>query len=92
VSDLYIDIDHWPSHFKISLSIIIPKPNKTSYNLLKDFEPILLLNMLVKLKKSFAKDFNFNELHIPELVRRTETMFDYRYGSISYLSNLFRIG
>ena len=31
--------------------IIIPKPNKTLYNSLKSFRPIVLLNMLGKLIK-----------------------------------------
>ena len=47
IADACIDLEHWPSHFKMSLSIIIPKPNKVSYDTLKAFRPIVLLNMLV---------------------------------------------
>ena len=46
-----IDLGHWPSHFKISTSIIIPKSNKASYNSPKMFYPIILLDTLGKLIK-----------------------------------------
>ena len=49
IVDAYIDLGHWPSYFKMSLFIIISKPNKTSYNSTKVFRPIVLLNMLDKL-------------------------------------------
>ena len=49
ITDTCIKLGHWPSHFKISLTIIIPKPNKASYNLPKLFRPIVLLNTLGKL-------------------------------------------
>jgi len=38
-----------PSHFKTLISIIIPKPNKESYDFPKYFRPIVLLNMISKL-------------------------------------------
>ena len=44
-------LGHWLSHFKISMSIIIPKPNKESYDFPKSFRPIILLNTLGKLIK-----------------------------------------
>ena len=40
---------HWPSHFKDSLSVIIPKPGKPSYSTPKAFQLIVLLNTLGKL-------------------------------------------
>ena len=49
IADACIDLEHWPSHFKMSLSIIILKSNKVSYDTLKAFRPIVLLNMLGKL-------------------------------------------
>ena len=49
IADTCIKLGHWPSHFKISLTIIIPKPNKASYDLSKLFRPIILLNTLGKL-------------------------------------------
>ena len=49
ITDVYIDLGHWLSHFKTLLFIIIPKPDKTLYNSLKVFRPIVLLNILGKL-------------------------------------------
>ena len=39
----------WPSWFKTSLSIIIPKPKKADYSTPKSYRPIALLNTLGKL-------------------------------------------
>ncbi|KAF8686586.1 hypothetical protein AX14_003837 [Amanita brunnescens Koide BX004] len=39
----------WPTHFKDSMSVIIPKPNKTDYSIPKAYRPIALLNTLGKL-------------------------------------------
>ncbi|RXW12052.1 hypothetical protein EST38_g13802 [Candolleomyces aberdarensis] len=44
-----IESGHWPKHFKESMSVIIPKPNKPSYSTPKSFRPIVLLNTLGKL-------------------------------------------
>jgi len=45
------------------MSIIIPKPNKASYNIPKMFRPIILLNMLGKLiKKVIGKRLQFQAL------------------------------
>ena len=63
----------WLSHFKSSTSIIIPKPNKESYNSLKSFRPIVLLNMLRKLiEKVIGKCLKFslisnNFIHLCQL-------------------------
>ena len=46
-----INLGHWLSCFKLLSLIIIPKPNKTSYNSPKPFYPIVLLNILGKLIK-----------------------------------------
>ena len=43
------DLGFWPSYFKISTTIVIPKPNKILYNSPKVFRPIILLNTLGKL-------------------------------------------
>jgi len=43
------NLGFWHFHFKISTIIEIPKPNKISYNSLKAFRPIVLLNTLSKL-------------------------------------------
>ncbi|KAF8663973.1 hypothetical protein AX14_006800 [Amanita brunnescens Koide BX004] len=39
----------WPTHFKESTSVIIPKPNKPDYTIPKAYRPIALLNTLGKL-------------------------------------------
>ena len=39
----------WPTHFKDSFSVIIPKPNKPDYSIPKAYRPIALLNTLGKL-------------------------------------------
>ncbi|KAF8680852.1 hypothetical protein AX14_004444 [Amanita brunnescens Koide BX004] len=43
------DTGTWPSWFKSSTCIIIPKPNKLKYNVPKAFRPISLLNTIGKL-------------------------------------------
>ena len=49
IANAYINLEHWPLHFKLSTSIIILKPNKSLYNSSKSFCPIILLNTLSKL-------------------------------------------
>ncbi|KAF8660768.1 hypothetical protein AX14_007331 [Amanita brunnescens Koide BX004] len=39
----------WPTHFKDSISVIIPKPGKPDYSIPKAYRPIALLNTLGKL-------------------------------------------
>ena len=56
IANACIDLGHWPSHFKISSTVIIPKPNKTSYDSPKAFRPIILLNMLGKLIEKVISD------------------------------------
>jgi len=51
IANMFIELGHWLTHFKISSSIIIPKLNKAFYNSSKSFHPIVLLNMLGKLIK-----------------------------------------
>ena len=63
IANAYIDLEYWPSHFKVFMSIIIPKPNKISYNVPKIFRPIVLLNMLGKLiEKVVSKRLQFQAL------------------------------
>ena len=55
-----INLGHWPDYFKQSSMIIIPKPNKSSYDHVKMFRPIVLLNTLGKLiEKVIAKRIQF---------------------------------
>ena len=49
IADSCINLGHWPNYFKISTTIVIPKPNKTLYDQPKVFHPIVLLNTLGKL-------------------------------------------
>ena len=49
IIDVCFELGHWPSHFKTSTSIVIPKPNKESYDSPKSFRPIVLLNTIGKL-------------------------------------------
>ena len=51
-----INLGFWPSHFKISLTVVIPKPNKQSYDHPKSFCPIMLLNTLGKLIKKIIRE------------------------------------
>jgi len=51
IADACFELCHWPSYFKISMSIIISKPNKKSYDFSKYFRPIILFNTLGKLIK-----------------------------------------
>jgi len=60
IANICIDLGYWPMYFKMSLSIIISKPNKTSYDSPKSFHPIVLLNMLGKfIKKVIGKCLQF---------------------------------
>ena len=49
ITNTCINLRYWLTHFKKSSSIIISKLNKSSYNILKFFHLIVLLNMLGKL-------------------------------------------
>ena len=49
IANACIDLGYWPNHFKLSSIVIIPKPNKPSYDLPKSFRLIVLLNTLGKL-------------------------------------------
>jgi hypothetical protein len=39
----------WPDEFKVSITVVIPKPGKPSYDTPKSFRPIVLLNTMGKL-------------------------------------------
>ena len=55
-TNMYIELRHWLSYFKIFTSIIIPKSNKASYNTSKMFRPIVLLNILSKLIEKVIRE------------------------------------
>ena len=56
ITNTCLDLDHWLSYFKISTTIVIPKPNKSSYDMPKFFRPIILLNTLGKLIEKVIGD------------------------------------
>ena len=75
IADACINLGHWPEYFKISSTIIIPKPNKPSYNQPKAFHLIVLLNTIGKLiEKVIANRLQFtvtsnNFIHPSQLGR-----------------------
>jgi len=75
IADTCFELDHWPLHFKVSTSIIIPKPNKELYNSSKAFGPIILLNTIGKLIEKVISDrlqfqsISSNFIHLSQLYR-----------------------
>ena len=49
IANTCIELGYWPSHFKRSTIVIIPKPNKKLYDSPKSFRFIVLLNTVGKL-------------------------------------------
>ena len=56
ITNAYIELGFWPSHFKRSTTVIIPKPNKKTYDSPKSFRLIVLLNTLSKLIKKVISE------------------------------------
>ena len=56
IANTCINLGYWPNHFKRLTMVIIPKPNKLSYNSSKLFRPIFLLNTLGKLIEKVIGD------------------------------------
>ena len=73
IANTCINLEFWPEYFKVSTTVIIPKPNKPSYDNPKAFRPIVLLNTLGKLiEKAIAERIQFivtsnNFLHPSQL-------------------------
>jgi len=60
IANACINLDYWPSHFKRSTMVIIPKSSKQSYNSPKSFRLIVLLNTVGKLiEKVIGKRLQF---------------------------------
>jgi len=60
ITNACFELGLWPLYFKYSIIIIIPKPNKESYDSPKSFWSIVLLNMLGKLiEKVISKHLQF---------------------------------
>ena len=60
IANTYFELGSWLLHFKSSMTIVIPKPNKESYNSPKSFQLVILLNILGKLiKKVISEQLQF---------------------------------
>ena len=60
IADVCISLSYWPNYFKVSTTVVIPKLNKSSYDSLKAFHPIVLFNTLGKLiEKVIAERLQF---------------------------------
>jgi len=78
IANACIDLEHWPSHFKMSMTVIIPKPNKALYNFPKFFCPIILLNIMGKLfEKMIGERLQF-------LTISNNFIYLYQLGSLKY--------
>jgi len=61
IANACIKVGYWSLYFKRSTMVVIPKPNKKSYDSLKAFKPIVLLNTVSKLiEKVIGECFQFN--------------------------------
>ena len=56
ITNAYIEVGYWPSYFKRSTTVVIPKPNKKLYDSLKAFRPIILLNTVDKLIEEVIRE------------------------------------
>ena len=56
IANACFELGYWPNHFKKSTMIVIPKSNKSSYDSLKSFRPIVLLNTMGKLIEKVIRD------------------------------------
>ena len=80
IADAYINLEHWPNHFKCSSMVIISKPNKLAYDSPKSFYPIILLNTISKLiKKVIAKQLQFH-------VVKNDFIYSSQLGSLKFKS------
>jgi hypothetical protein len=74
LANVCMEHGHWPSYFKVSSLVIIPKPGKPSYQSPRAFQPIVLLNTLGKLmEKMISTCLQFDgvkfELFLPHQFR-----------------------
>jgi len=61
IANMCIDLEFWLSHFKLSNTVVISKPNKINYNSPKSFCPIILLNTTGKLiEKAISNRLQFH--------------------------------
>ena len=63
IANTCINLGHWPSYFKTSIIVVIPKPNKAIFDSLKLYRPIVLLNTIGKLfKKMIGERLQFHTI------------------------------
>ena len=73
ITNACIDLGHWLSHFKTSLTVVISKSNKTSFDSPKLYRSIVLLNTIGKLfEKMIGERLQFhmisnNFIHLSQL-------------------------
>ena len=98
IANTCIEVGYWPTYFKTSITIIILKPNKASYDIPKSFRPIVLLNTLSKLiKKVIGDRLQFhvilnNFLYSPKPTRRSQVQVYYRCQYSTNLLHLYGLG
>ena len=56
ITNAYIDLEHQPSYFKTSTTVVIPKPNKATFDSSKSYCPIVFLNTIGKLFKKMIRE------------------------------------
>jgi len=82
IANTCILLGHWPTHFKLLSTIIILKPNKPTYDHLKFFQPIVLLNTLSKLiEKVITKRLQFH-------VARNDFIHPSQLGGLKFKSTI----
>ena len=80
IADTCINLGHWPSYFKCSSMVVIPKPNKLVYDQPKSFQSIVLLNTLDKLiEKVVTKKLQF-------LITKNNFIYSSQLGSLKFKS------
>jgi len=82
IANVCFNLGHWPNYFKYSSTIIIPKPNKTSYDQAKSFCPIILLNILDELiEKVITERLQF-------IVVNNDFIYPSQLGSLKFKSTI----
>jgi len=65
IANICIELGHWPTHFKTSTTVVIPKPKKATFDPPKSYWPIVLLNTIGKLgKKMIGERLQFHTIVI----------------------------
>lgn len=82
IANACIDLGHWLSHFKTSITVIIPKLNKAMYNSFKSFWPIILLNTMGKLIKKMIGEW------LQFLMISNNFIYPYQSGSLKQRSTI----